>query len=312
MGGLMTRRSFLVGAAVASMAGVLSAAGCASGAGDGSGSSGAERDERISGEAAAADEAAETDPAPANSSSNAFSAGTETYRGFTHDNVLRDPELGDIHFNLHVPDGYDPAGAPAGLFVTLPGYQGLYFQGVGMNLRTEDFGFFAQDWNPDLVVCAPQLEDWGETSARKTVALVECLMGVYAIDPERVLLEGYSGGGETLSLVMEMRPELFTRALFCSSQWDGDLAALAAARVPVYLVVGESDEYYGSGPAREAADELRGLYRDAGLPRSEIDRLVTLDVKDAAYFEAGGVTNQHGGGGALFARDDAVMGWLFA
>lgn len=27
------------------------------------------------------------------------------------------------------------------LYVTLPGYQGLYFQGVGENIRTEDFGF---------------------------------------------------------------------------------------------------------------------------------------------------------------------------
>lgn len=312
MGGLMTRRAFLVDAAAVAMAGALSVAGCAGGSGEGPGSPDAGGDGRASDEAMSADEAAATDPAPASPTSDAFSAGAETYRGFTLDNVLHDAELGDIHFNLHVPDGYDPADAPVGLFVTLPGYQGLYFQGVGTNLRTEDFGFVAQDWDPDLIVCAPQLEDWGETSARKTVALVEWLTGAYAIDPERVLLEGYSGGGETLSLVMGMRPELFCRALFCSSQWDGDLRAVAAARVPVYLVVGESDEYYGSGPAREAADELRGLYRDAGLPRSEIDRLVTLDVKDAAYFEAGGVTNQHGGGGALFARDDAVMGWLFA
>lgn len=34
--------------------------------------------------------------------------------------------------------------------------------------------------------------------------------------------EGYSGGGETLSRVMGMRPELFTAYLQCSSQWDGN------------------------------------------------------------------------------------------
>lgn len=234
-----------------------------------------------------------------------------TYRGFTLENVLEDPDLGAIHYNLHVPDSYDGSHEVA-LFVTLPGYQGLYFQGVGENLRTEDFGFVAQDWDPDMIVCAPQLEDWGETSACQTVALVEHLLETYAIDPARVLLEGYSGGGETLSLVMGMRPELFCRALFCSSQWDGDLAALAASRVPVYLVVGEHDEYYGSDPAREAADELSALYRAAGLPEDEIGRLVTLDVKDDAYFSAAGVTNQHGGGGALFCRDEQIMGWLFA
>lgn len=302
----MARRSFLVGAAVAATASMLFAAGCAGGAG---------RDSALpdSGEGRqATGEAEGEDSAVASPATESFSSGAETYRGFTLDNALSDPDLGDIHFNLHVPDGYGSDSALAGLFVTLPGYQGLYFQGVGTNLRTEDFGFVAQDYDPRLIVCAPQLEDWGETSARKTIALVECLMRAFAVDPRRVLLEGYSGGGETLSLVMGMRPELFSRALFCSSQWDGDFSALAAARVPVYMVVGESDEYYGSGPAREAAERLRGLYRDAGLSPSEIDRLVTLDVKEAAYFEAGGVANQHGGGGALFARDGAVMNWLFA
>lgn len=237
--------------------------------------------------------------------------GTETYRGFVLDDVLHDDELGDIHFNLHVPDGYDGTRRVA-LFVTLPGYQGLYFQGVGANLYTEEFGFVAQGYDPSMIVAAPQLSDWGETSARQTVALTEYLCGVYAVDAARVYLEGYSGGGETLSLVMGMRPELFRRALFCSSRWDGDLAVLAAARVPVCLVVGESDEYYGSGPAREAAEELREIYRADGLAEDDVARLVTLDVKDASYFADAGVTNQHGGGAALFARDGAIMGWLFA
>ena len=162
-----------------------------------------------------------------------------------------------------------------------------------------------------MLVVAPQLSDWGETSARQTIALVKWLLNAYAIDPARVFLEGYSGGGETLSLVMGMEPELFSAALFCSSQWDGDLEALAAARVPVYMVVGESDEYYGSEPAQEAASELEGLYREQGLADDEIADLVVLDVKPAGYFFDGGVTNQHGQGGVLFCRDAQIMGWLF-
>lgn len=237
-------------------------------------------------------------------------AGDATYRGFTLDNVLHDAEAGDIHFNLHVPESYDGA-TPVALFITLPGYQGLYFQGVGENLATEDFAFTAQDYDPAMIICAPQLEDWGATSAAQTVALTRHLLRAYAIDPARVFIEGYSGGGETLSLVMEQAPELYRRALFCSSQWDGGLAPLIAARVPVYLVVGEDDEYYGSGPAREAASALAEGLRAAGASDAEVAQLVTLDVKDAAYFAAGGVTNQHGGGGTLFSHDDAIMGWLF-
>ncbi|WP_322154828.1 prolyl oligopeptidase family serine peptidase [Paratractidigestivibacter sp.] len=209
-----------------------------------------------------------------------------------------------------MPDGYDGSGSVA-LFVTLPGYQGLYFQGVGANVRTEDFGFEAQAYDTQMIVLAPQLSDWGETSARQTIALVEWMLRAYAIDRQRVYLEGYSGGGETLSLVMGMRPQLFCRALFCASRWDGELNVLADARVPVYLVVGESDEYYGSEPATSAAHELEEIYRSKGLDEAEVASLVALDVKPASYFEAGGVSNQHGHGGALFCRDPQIMGWLF-
>ena len=46
---------------------------------------------------------------------------------------------------VYIPDAYDGTKEYA-LYVTLPGYQGLYFQGVGENIRTEDFGFEAQKY----------------------------------------------------------------------------------------------------------------------------------------------------------------------
>ena len=235
--------------------------------------------------------------------------GTEEYRGFTLDNVLHSEAEGDIHFNLYVPDSYDGS-RPYAAFFTLPGYEGLYFQGVGENLRSEDFGFEAQNYNSEMIVVAPQLSDWGETSARQTIALVEYFLDNYNIDPGRVYGEGYSGGGETMSLVMGMRPDLFTAYLQCSSQWDGDYEPVVESRTPVYIVVGESDEYYSSQPSRQAYDQLHQLYRQEGLSEEEISELLVLDVKDAEYFESQGVTVQHGGGN-LFARDGEIMGWLF-
>ena len=86
--------------------------------------------------------------------------GTESYRGFVMDNVLHSETEGDIHYNLYVPDSYDGSRSYAAFF-TLPGYEGLYFQGVGENLYSEEFGFLAQDYNPDMMVVAPQLSDWG-------------------------------------------------------------------------------------------------------------------------------------------------------
>lgn len=234
--------------------------------------------------------------------------GTTTYRGFQMDNVLHAPE-GDIHYHLYVPDSYDGSEAYA-LFLTLPGYEGLYFQGMGQNLYNENFAFEALNYNDKMIVAAPQLSDWGETSAEQTIALTEYLLDAYNIDQEQVYAEGYSGGGETMSRVMGLRPDLFTAYLQCSSQWDGAYEPAVEARVPVYFVIGESDEYYGSEPSREAYDRLHELYTEAGLSEEEIAQLLVLDIKEAAYFTEGGAPNQHGGGN-LFAQDPEIMGWLF-
>lgn len=217
---------------------------------------------------------------------------------------------GEIHYNLYVPESYDGS-EPYELFFTLPGYEGLYFQGVGVNLYSEDFGFTAREYIPDMIIVAPQLEDWGETSADQTIALAEYFLANYNIDESRVYAEGYSGGGETMSRVMGKRHELFTAYLQCSSQWDGAYEPVVESRTPVYIVVGESDEYYGSGPSEEAYENLYGLYREAGLSDEEIRELLVLDIKDAEYFESQGMTNQHGGGN-LFAADEEIMGWLFS
>lgn len=236
--------------------------------------------------------------------------GTDTYRGFVMDNVLHSPDDGDIHFHIHIPDSYDSS-TPVALFLTLPGYQGLYFQGVGKNLYTEDFGFEAQRYDDRMIIVAPQLSDWGETSARQAIALTEYLLDAYAIDATRVFAEGYSGGGETMSRVMGMRPDLFSAYLHCSSRWDGDIPTLIESETPVYLVVGHDDEYYGSEPSETAYHQIHDLYANHGLTEDQIDDLVILDVKDADYFTDQGVTNQHGGGSALFSHDPDIMGWLF-
>lgn len=161
-----------------------------------------------------------------------------------------------------------------------------------------------------MIIAAPQLEDWGETSANQTVALTRYLLGVYNIDPGQVYANGYSGGGETMSLALEKAPELFTAYLHCSSRWDGDYAQVAENFVPVYLAIGENDEYYGSEPTREAYEALRSLYLEQGLSETEIDRLLVLDIKDSSYFAERGIEGQHGGG-AQFAFDEDIMGWLF-
>lgn len=66
-----------------------------------------------------------------------------------------------------------------------------------------------------MIIAAPQMNDWGETSADQTIALTRWLLSAYNIDTSRVYIEGYSGGGETLSRVLDKAPELYTAAMMC-------------------------------------------------------------------------------------------------
>lgn len=235
--------------------------------------------------------------------------GTEMYRDFLIDNIFHSGSEGDIHYNVYIPETYDGM-KPFALYFTLPGYGGLYFQGVAANIKTEEFGFEARKYNEEMIIVAPQLNDWGETSANQTIALVEYFLEHYNIDRGRVYGSGYSGGGETMSLVMGKRPDLFTAYLHVSSKWDGAYEPVIEQELPIRLAIGRSDEYYGSEPTQEAYNALYALYEQKGFDKEKIDSLLVLDIKEHDYFTEQGISNEHGGGG-LFAKDAEIMGWLF-
>ena len=138
----------------------------------------------------------------------------------------------------------------------------------------EDFGVEAIHYNDKMIVLSPQLNDWGQTSANEAIALTEYFLKNYNIDTSHVYLHGMSGGGETGSLVMGTKPELFTAYLATSSQRDGD------------------------------------LYAAQGLTEDEINKLIVLDVRPAEFFTERGFRDQHSSGQA-FAHEESVMGWLF-
>jgi len=117
-----------------------------------------------------------------------LAAGAEQEIVFRMDQVYESETEGVIHYNLYVPDSYDGS-VPYALYVALPGWGGLYFQGVGSDLR-EPFPYAGPEYNPEMIVVSPQLNDWGETSARQAIALTEYLMGTYAIDPGRLYISG--------------------------------------------------------------------------------------------------------------------------
>lgn len=223
----------------------------------------------------------------------------------------------DKYTYVYLPYGYDASDEDTryDIFYLMHGWTGdaeLYLGGENGDRplkRIFDHLIANGDMKP-MIIAAPQLGDWGETSVDQTIALTRYLLNAYNIDTDQVYANGYSGGGETMSLVLEKAPELFTAYLHCSSKWDGDYAPVVENRLPVYLAIGESDEYYSSEPTREAYEALRNLYLEQGLSEAEIDRLLVLDIKDSSYFTERGISSQHGGG-AQFAFDEEIMGWLF-
>ncbi len=174
----------------------------------------------------------------------------------------------------------------------------------------EDFGTQAIQYNDKMIVLSTQLDDWQQTSAEMTIALTEYFIENYNIDTSRVYLQGYSGGGQTGSLVMEQRPDLYAAFLIVSSQWDGDLNVLAQSQTPVYLTTGIEDSYYGSQSFIDTYDELYEIYRQQGLSEEKIDQILVLDIKDASFFTDRNVDDQHAGG-SLIAHETEIMEWLF-
>lgn len=71
---------------------------------------------------------------------------------------------------------------------------------------------------------------------------------------------------------------LLMAALMCSSKWDGGYDTITNAEVPVYFVIGDSDEYYWAEPFRQAYREIRERYEEKHLSEAEISELVRLAV----------------------------------
>lgn len=215
----------------------------------------------------------------------------------------------NIHYSIYVPDSYDGS-EPYALFLSLPGYDGLYFQGVGANLN-EPFITEAAKYNEKMIIVSAQLNGWDEQSVKDVIDLTVHLFDRYKIDRDRVYLEGYSGGGETGSMVVSMEPQLYTAYLEISSKWDGMGNKVENERLPVYFAIAQNDTYYGSKPLKDAYERMREEYKNQGLSRSDIDALLVLNVKENAYFKQAGFDDPHAGGMA-FAYDPEVMNWLFS
>ena len=231
---------------------------------------------------------------------------TETEARLVINQVL-DGQEGEIHYSYYLPEGYDEV-ENYPMMVVMPGYDRMWF-GEDSAGRNVDWNGFQTWLGRGIIVVSAQLADWHEKSARQAIELSEYMIEHFAVDTSRVYAAGYSAGGETMSLAVSLRPDLYAAYIHGASQWDGSYESVAENRVGVYIFMAENDEYYGSQKARDAYGHLLAAYRESGLPDAEIKGLLQLQIPDNAWFNQRGVYNYHGGGSILF-DEESILGWV--
>lgn len=230
--------------------------------------------------------------------------------GLIREQVLESEE-GTIHYSFFLPENYDSSKTYP-LVVTMPGYDRMWFgeDSSGANLTWNGFTIWTE-LDEKLIVVSAQLTDWGETSARQAISLTEYFIENYAVNSNRIYAAGYSAGGETMSRAVALRPDLYAAYLHCGSQWDGEYQPVAEEGVAVYIFMAENDEYYGSGKARDAYNNLHKAYLEARYTEEQTDKVLQVEIPDNAYFNNMGIYNYHGGGSVVF-DDSEVLDWILS
>jgi predicted peptidase len=173
--------------------------------------------------------------------------------------TLPSAEAGTITYGISVPANYDP-GTPRPLVLALhPGGERVAYQGSA---------FMRQIVLPalgdlDAIVVAPDApaRSWTDPVAdRAVMALLEKVLGEYAIDRKRILVTGFSMGGRGTWFMASHHADLFTAAIPIAASAAGE-AIEGLATMPTYIIHSRNDQVVPFEPALQNARELEKLGR---------------------------------------------------
>lgn len=125
-----------------------------------------------------------------------------------------------------------------------------------------------------MIILATQLEDWGVQSAEDVISLTKYYQNIYRID--KTYIGGYSGGGETLSLVLNKNSNLYDGALMISSKWNGDYGFLVRQKLPIYFFIGKDDEFNSSNVQQIVIEKWQELLNNTKYKPIDIHTLLWL------------------------------------
>lgn len=171
-------------------------------------------------------------------------------------------ENGDeMRYAISLPAAYAEAPeAPRPLVLALhPGGRSVYYGSWFMQTIVEPA---LGAW--EAVIVAPDVpgRNWSvPDSERAVLALLEDVMSRHAIDPERVLVTGFSMGGAGTWYLASRNPGFFTGAIAVAAR-PGENALEVPVEMPLYLIHSPDDEVVPYEPVEEVALELA----DRGYP----------------------------------------------
>jgi predicted peptidase len=157
-----------------------------------------------------------------------------------------------------VPGDYDPK-QPRPLVLALhPGGEKTPYYGA--QFMRSLFLPGLRELNPIMVAPDCPTRSWADPAAEKAVmALMDAMLGEYSIDRHRILVIGFSLGGQGTWFMESRHSDLFTAAIVMAGRTDEPLDALA--KIPTYIIHSRADQVVPFGQAEQRAASLERMGR---------------------------------------------------
>lgn len=179
-----------------------------------------------------------------------------TSSGITHD-VFSTPDGGEMTYAISLPTIVDSGATdPLPLILALHpgGARTPYYGSSFMRSIVEPA---LRSWNAIIIAPDAPTRSWAtDESDRAVIALVRQVMTQHAVDPDRVLVTGFSLGGRGTWFFATGHADLFTGAIPMAGPInEGVLDKIGA--MPIHIVHSRDDELVAFEPAAEAAERLK-------------------------------------------------------
>jgi predicted peptidase len=172
--------------------------------------------------------------------------------------TLRTPDGATVLYGRAVPADYDPA-HPRPLVLALhPGGGGSAYYGA--QFMRQLFLPGLRDLDPIMVAPDCPTRSWSDPASEQAVmALVDNVLGEYAIDRHRILVIGFSLGGRGTWFMSSRHADLFTAAVVMAGTTDEPVERLA--KIPTYIIHSRDDQVVPFGQAEKRAGDLARMGR---------------------------------------------------